>query len=293
MTFHHIRKAVFPVAGLGTRFLPVTKDIPKEMMPLIDRPLIHHGVDEAVASGCNDIIFVTGTGKETIFQYFQHSPELEAHLTETGKEELAEQLRKIPELADFHYTLQEKPLGLGHAVLCAEEFCKDDYFGLLLPDDVMLAEPTVLAQLESVRERYSGSVLSLEEVDKDDTSRYGIVDAEEVEPGVFRVKGLVEKPEPKDAPSNLAIMGRYVLSPSVFKHLKSIKRGSGGEYQLTDAIASMLEEEPVYALLYKGRRLDCGVREGWIKATIIKALQYPDLREIVINTIEKELNVKI
>ena len=293
MTFHHIRKAVFPVAGLGTRFLPVTKDIPKEMMPLIARPLIHHGVDEAVASGCNDIIFVTGTGKETIFQYFQHSPELEAHLTETGKEELAEQLRKIPELADFHYTLQEKPLGLGHAVLCAEEFCKDDYFGLLLPDDVMLAEPTVLAQLESVRERYSGSVLSLEEVDKDDTSRYGIVDAEEVEPGVFRVKGLVEKPDPKDAPSNLAIMGRYVLSPSVFKHLKSIKRGSGGEYQLTDAIASMLEEEPVYALLYKGRRLDCGVREGWIKATIIKALQYPDLREIVINTIEKELNVKI
>ncbi len=293
MTFHHIRKAVFPVAGLGTRFLPVTKDIPKEMMPLIDRPLIHHGVDEAVASGCNDIIFVTGTGKETIFQYFQHSPELEAHLTETGKEELAEQLRKIPELADFHYTLQEKPLGLGHAVLCAEEFCKDDYFGLLLPDDVMLAEPTVLAQLESVRERYSGSVLSLEEVDKDDTSRYGIVDAEEVEPGVFRVKGLIEKPDPKDAPSNLAIMGRYVLSPSVFKHLKSIKRGSGGEYQLTDAIASMLEEEPVYALLYKGRRLDCGVREGWIKATIIKALQYPDLREIVINTIEKELNVKI
>jgi len=293
MTFHHIRKAVFPVAGLGTRFLPVTKDIPKEMMPLIDRPLIHHGVDEAVASGCNDIIFVTGTGKETIFQYFQHSPELEAHLTETGKEELAEQLRKIPELADFHYTLQEKPLGLGHAVLCAEEFCKDDYFGLLLPDDVMLAEPTVLAQLESVRERYSGSVLSLEEVDKDDASRYGIVDAEEVEPGVFRVKGLVEKPDPKDAPSNLAIMGRYVLSPSVFKHLKSIKRGSGGEYQLTDAIASMLEEEPVYALLYEGRRLDCGVREGWIKATIIKALQYPDLREIVINTIEKELNVKI
>ena len=202
-------------------------------------------------------------------------------------------MRKIPELADFHYTLQEKPLGLGHAVLCAEEFCKDEYFGLLLPDDVMIAEPTVLAQLESVRERYSGSVLSLEEVDRNETSRYGIVDAEEVEPGVFKVKGLVEKPDPKDAPSNLAIMGRYVLSPSVFKHLKSIKRGSGGEYQLTDAIASMLEEEPVYALLYEGRRLDCGVREGWIKATIIKALQYPDLREIVINTIEKELNVKI
>ena len=293
MTFHHIRKAVFPVAGLGTRFLPVTKDIPKEMMPLIDRPLIHYGVDEAVASGCEEIIFVTGTGKETIFQYFQHSSELEEHLMETGKEDLAEQLKKIPELAEFYYTLQEKPLGLGHAVLCAEEFCKDEYFGLLLPDDVMIAEPTVLAQLESVRERYSGSVLSLEEVDKEDTSRYGIVDAEEVEPGVYRVKGLVEKPDPNDAPSNLAIMGRYVLSPSIFKHLKSIKRGRGGEYQLTDAIASMLEEEPVYALLYKGRRLDCGVREGWIKATIIKALQDHDLRKTIIDTIEKELNVKI
>ncbi|PKL04848.1 MAG: UTP--glucose-1-phosphate uridylyltransferase [Synergistetes bacterium HGW-Synergistetes-1] len=293
MTFHHIRKAVFPVAGLGTRFLPVTKDIPKEMMPLIDRPLIHYGVDEAVASGCEEIIFVTGTGKETIFQYFQHSSELEGHLMDIGREDLAEQLKKIPELADFHYTLQEKPLGLGHAVMCAEEFCNDEYFGLLLPDDVMIAEPTVLAQLESVREKYSGSVLSLEEVDKEDTSRYGIVDAEEVEPGVYRVKGLVEKPDPNDAPSNLAIMGRYVLSPSIFKHLKSIKRGRGGEYQLTDAIASMLEEEPVYALLYKGRRLDCGVREGWIKATIIKALQDHDLRKIIIDTIEKELNVKI
>ncbi len=293
MTFHHIRKAVFPVAGLGTRFLPVTKDIPKEMMPLIDRPLIHYGVDEAVASGCKEIIFVTGTGKETIFQYFQHSSELEEHLMETGKEDLSEQLKKIPELAEFYYTLQEKPLGLGHAVLCAEEFCKNEYFGLLLPDDVMIAKPTVLAQLESVRERYSGSVLSLEEVDKEDTSRYGIVDAEEVEPGVYRVKGLVEKPDPNDAPSNLAIMGRYVLSPSIFKHLKSIKRGSGGEYQLTDAIASMLEEEPVYALLYKGRRLDCGVREGWIKATIIKALEDHDLRKIIIDTVEKELNVKI
>ncbi|MDY9920261.1 MAG: UTP--glucose-1-phosphate uridylyltransferase GalU [Synergistota bacterium] len=293
MTFDHIRKAVFPVAGLGTRFLPVTKDIPKEMMPLIDRPLIHYGVDEAVASGCKEIIFVTGTGKETIFQYFQHSSELEEHLMVTGKEDLAEQLKKIPELAGFHYTLQEKPLGLGHAVLCAEEFCNDEYFGLLLPDDVMIAEPTVLAQLESVREKYSGSVLSLEEVDKEETSRYGIVDAEEVEPGVYRVKGLVEKPDPKDAPSNLAIMGRYVLSPSIFKHLRSIKRGRGGEYQLTDAIASMLEEEPVYALLYKGRRLDCGVREGWIRATIIKALQDRDLRKIIIDTIEKELNVKI
>ncbi len=293
MTFKGIRKAVFPVAGLGTRFLPVTKDIPKEMMPLIDRPLIHHGVDEAVASGCSQIIFVTGTGKETIYQYFQHSPDLEEHLVRTGKEDISDNLKKIPELAEFFYTLQERPLGLGHAVLCAEEFCRDEYFGLLLPDDVMLAEPTVLTQLESVRKRYGGSVLSLEEVDAEETSRYGIVDAEEVEPGIFRVRGLVEKPDPADAPSNLAIMGRYVLSPSIFKHLKSIKSGSGGEYQLTDAIASMLEEEPVYALLYKGRRLDCGVREGWIRATVTMALRDPDLRQVIIDSVERETGIKI
>ena len=288
MAFRHIRKAVFPVAGLGTRFLPVTKDIPKEMMPLIDRPLIHHGVDEAVASGCSQIIFVTGTGKETIYQYFQHSQDLEEHLALIGKEDLARQLKMIPELAEFYYTLQDRPLGLGHAVLCAEEFCRDEYFGLLLPDDVMLADPTVLSQLEAVREKYSGSVLSLEEVDKNETSRYGIVDAEEVESGVYRVKGLVEKPDPEDAPSCLAIMGRYVLSPSIFRHLKGIKRGRGGEYQLTDAIASMLEEEPVYALIYKGRRLDCGVREGWIRATVTMALRDPDLKKIVMDTVEKE-----
>ena len=292
MGFVHIRKAVFPVAGLGTRFLPVTKDIPKEMMPLIDRPLIHHGVDEAVASGCGEIVFVTGTGKETIHRYFQHSPDLERHLEETGKADIAQQLRSIPELAEFYYAFQEKPLGLGHAVLCAEEFCRGEYFGLLLPDDVMMADPTVLSQLEAVREKYSGSVLSLEEVSPEDTSRYGIVDAEEVEEGVYRVRGLVEKPDPENAPSNLAIMGRYVLSPSIFKHLRRIRKGRGGEYQLTDAIASMLEEEPVYALLYKGRRLDCGVREGWIKATLIKALQYPDLRKIVLDTLEAELKME-
>ena len=293
MGFVHIKKAVFPVAGLGTRFLPVTKDIPKEMMPLIDRPLIHHGVDEAVASGCKEIVFVTGIGKESISKYFRHSLKLEDHLRKTGKEDLAEQLEKIPELANFHYTLQKKPLGLGHAVLCAEKFCKDEYFGLLLPDDVMLAEPTVLSQLESVREKYNGSVLSLEKVDKEDTARYGIVDAEELEPGIFRIKGLVEKPDPEEAPSNLAIMGRYVLSPSIFEHLKGLKKGRGGEYQLTDAIASMLEEEPVYALLYQGRRLDCGIREGWIKATLIKAMQSPDLRKIVLETIEAELKREI
>ena len=286
--FAPIKKAVFPVAGLGTRFLPATKDTPKEMLPLIDRPLIHHGVDEAVASGCTDIVFVTGNGKESIRRYFKHARSLEQHLRDTGKTELARIISEIPELAEFHFTLQEKPLGLGHAVLCAERFCSSEYFGLLLPDDVMVANPPVLSQLDEVRKKYGGSVLALEKVSHEDTSRYGVVDAEEAEPGVFRIRGLVEKPSPEEAPSDLAIIGRYVLSPSIFKHLRHIKRGKGGEYQLTDAIASMLKEEPVYGLVYDGRRLDCGVREGWIKATIVKALADPALKKIIIDTLKEE-----
>jgi len=286
--FVPIKKAVFPVAGLGTRFLPATKDTPKEMLPLIDRPLIHHGVDEAVASGCTDIVFVTGNGKESIRRYFKHARSLEQHLRDTGKTELARIISEIPELAEFHFTLQEKPLGLGHAVLCAERFCSSEYFGLLLPDDVMVANPPVLSQLDEVRKKYGGPVLALEKVAHEDTSRYGVVDAEEAEPGVFRIRGLVEKPSPEEAPSDLAIIGRYVLSPSIFKHLRHIKRGKGGEYQLTDAIASMLKEEPVYGLVYDGRRLDCGVREGWIKATIVKALADPALKKIIIDTLKEE-----
>ena len=285
--YRPVKKAVFPVAGLGTRFLPATKDIPKEMMPLVDRPLIHHGVDEAVASGCTEVVFVTGQGKESIRRYFEPSDELVSLLRERGKEELAAVVENIHSLADFYYAFQEKPLGLGHAVLCAEEFCKDEYFGLLLPDDVMIAEPPVLSQLETVRKKYNSSVLCVEQVAESEVSRYCIVDAEEVEPGIYRVRGLVEKPERGDAPSNLAIMGRYLLSPNIFRHLRELKRGAGGEYQLTDAISSLLNEEPVYAALYSGKRLDCGVKEGWIKATVVKALEDPELREIVLAAVRE------
>lgn len=285
-----IAKAVFPVAGLGTRFLPATKDIPKEMMPLIDRPLIHHGVDEAVASGCSEIIFVTGQGKESIRKYFEPSPELISALRERGRDKLADRVDAIHKMALFSYAYQEKPLGLGHAVLCAEPFCKDEYFALLLPDDVMIAEPPVLKQLEDVNKKYGGSVLCVEEVSMEEIPRYGIVDAEEVEPGIYKVKGLVEKPDPNEAPSNLAVMGRYLLSPSIFEHLKKLKRGAGGEYQLTDAISSLLSEEPVYAMAYKGRRLDCGVKEGWIKATVVKAMEDPHLRQIIMGIVDEYRN---
>ena len=282
-----VRRAVFPVAGLGTRFLPATKDIPKEMMPLVDRPLIHHGVEEAAASGCTEVVFVTGQGKESIRRYFEPSEELVSLLRERGKDELAAVVQNIHRLANFHYAFQEKPLGLGHAVLCAEKFCKGEYFGLLLPDDVMIAQPPVLSQLEVVRKKYHATVLCVEKVAESETSRYGIVDAEEVESGVYRVKGLVEKPKREDAPSDLAIMGRYLLSPAIFPHLKNLKRGTGGEYQLTDAISSLLSEEPVYAVLYRGKRLDCGVKEGWIKATVVKALEDPELREIVLAAVKE------
>ena len=287
-SFEPVRRALFPVAGLGTRFLPATKDTPKEMLPLIDRPLIHHGVDEAVASGCVDIVFVTGNGKESIRKYFQHSLSLEEHLIANNKTDLADVIASIPDMANFHYVLQRKPLGLGNAVLCAEKYCKDTYFALLLPDDVMLAEPPVLTQLDAVRKKYGGSVLSLEKIAHEDTCRYGIVDAEEIEPGIYMIKGLVEKPDPEEAPSDMAIMGRYILSPSIFSHLKKLKPGKGGEYQLTDGIASLLKSETVYGCVYQGRRLDCGVRAGWIKATIVKSLQDPELKKVIMDTLREE-----
>lgn len=288
-SFVPVKTAVFPVAGLGTRFLPATKEIPKEMLPLIDKPLIHHGVTEATESGCQNIVFITGKTRDTsIRKYFRHSPSFVNHLKSCGKTDLACMIDSIHKIARFKYAVQEQPLGLGHAVLCAEEFCSDPYFALLLPDDVMPASPTVITQLEDVRKEYGGSVIALEEVAKEDTSRYGIISGEEVKPGVYRIRGLVEKPNPSDAPSCFAIMGRYVLSSSIFKHLKTITPGSGREYQLTDAIASMLDEEPVYGCVYKGRRLDCGIREGWLRANIVMALENPELRQIVIDTLKEE-----
>lgn len=286
--FKKNKQVIFPVAGMGTRFLPVTKEIPKEMLPILDKPLIHHGVEEAVSAGYSDIIFVTGKGKESIKNYFTHSIELEEHLLRQGKTELFNIIKKLPSLAKFSYVFQDKPLGLGHAVLSARSLCKGSSFALILPDDVIISTPTVLLQLESVQEKYGGSVLCLERVSPSETSRYGIVDADEIEPGVFKVKKVVEKPSPEEAPSNLAIMGRYILNTSIFEYLKAIQPGVGGEYQLTDAISTMLENEPVFGCLYNGRRFDCGVREGWIKATLIKSLQEDNLRRLILETLEEE-----
>lgn len=276
-----VSKCLFPVAGLGTRFLPATKETPKEMLPLIDRPIIHYGVEEAVSSGCGDVIFVTGRGKRSIEDYFDRSWELEDLLERRGKDDLCSLVRDITQMARFSYVRQSEPLGLGHAVLCGELMCQDGPFGVILPDDVMRGETPVLRQLIQVYERYGGSVIALEEVAPGETSRYGIVAADAVGDGVFRLRDMVEKPPEGRAPSNYAIMGRYVLSPTIFEELHALHPGAGGEYQLTDALRALLLREPIWGYLYRGRRLDCGTKRGWLRATITMALEDPELREIL------------
>lgn len=268
---------VFPVAGLGTRFLPATKNTPKEMLPLVDRPIIHYGVDEAVASGCKKVVFVTGVGKGSIRDYFSPSPQLVKHLRAEGKTALADEIEGISGMADFAYVGQPSPRGLGDAVRCAANVCGSySHFGVILPDDVMRGEEPALAQLDAVRRAKQGSVIALERVPHEEISRYGIAETEEIEPGVHRIRALVEKPPVGSTDSNLAIIGRYVLSTRIFSHLEKIKPGRGGEYQLTDAIAAMLEEEPVWGVECRSERLDCGTIPGWIRATGILAREHPD-----------------
>jgi len=285
---HPLQKCLFPVAGLGTRFLPATKDIPKEMLPLIDRPIIHYGVEEAVSSGCRDIVFVTGRSKRSIEDYFDRSVELENLLERRGQLGLRDELARISEMARFAYVRQSEPLGLGHAVLCGEPCFNDSFFGLILPDDVILSDKPVLGQLAEVHESLGGSVLALEEVPWEETSRYGIIDGYPSGQGIFRITNLVEKPSPGQAPSRYAIIGRYLLSPSIFGCLRSVQAGVGGEIQLTDALQALLAEEPVYGLLYRGKRLDCGTKLGWLKATVTLALHDPELREAILSIVRKE-----
>ena len=282
ISFEPIHSCVFPVAGMGTRFLPATKNIPKEMLPLLDRPVIHYGVDEATQSGCSDIVFVTSSGKGAIREYFSDSPMVLQHLRDRGEFEKADEIQSIASMANFHYIVQPAPKGLGDAVSHAEGMpALGDYFGLVLPDDVILAKNPVLLQLDNARKKFGGSVLAIERVPQSETHRYGIIDGEEVAPGVFKVNGLVEKPDPADAPSNLAIVGRYVLSKKIFSCLREIAVGQNNEYQLTDALQLLLSHEPIFGVLFKGDRLDCGTVPGWIEATLKLAVQDASLKERV------------
>ena len=283
-----VTKCLFPVAGLGTRFLPVTKEIAKEMLPLVNRPIISYGVEEAVRSGCSDIIMITGRTKRSIEDYFDTSFELENLLKKRGQLDLYEKIRKISDMANILYIRQSEPLGLGHAVACGEPFCKGEYFGVILPDDVFVAETAVMAQLIKVHERLGGTVVALEEVSPNDVSRYGIVKSEVVEQGLHRVLDMVEKPSPEAAPSRYAIMGRYVLSPAIFPLLAEGHVGAGGEIQLTDAIKKLSAEEPVWGVVYKGRRFDCGTQKGWLAANVQLAMDDPELRRVVLEIVEGE-----
>ena len=288
-----ITKCVFPVAGLGTRFLPVTKELAKEMLPLVNRPIISYGVEEAIASGCNEMIMITGRAKRSIENYFDRSFELEYLLKSRGKEELYNMMLKISNMAEILFIRQREPLGLGHAVLCSEPVCKNEYFAVALPDDVFINDSDpVLNQLIHVHERMGGSVIALEEVDNENISRYGVAKSQfEVEPGIHKIIDMVEKPKAEDAPSNLAIMGRYVLSPTIFELLSKQQAGSGGEIQLTDALRTLCTKEPVWGVVYKGRRFDCGTQKGWLSANVQLALEDKELREVILNIVKKELDV--
>jgi UTP--glucose-1-phosphate uridylyltransferase len=277
-----VRKAVFPAAGLGTRFLPATKAQPKEMLPLVDKPLIQYGVEEAMHSGIQNIIIVTGRGKSSIEDHFDVSFELEQLLESKNKTEMLSMVRAISDMIDVSYVRQKEALGLGHAVLRAKELIGKEPFAVVLSDDIIASETPCIRQLLDIYEFYGASVLALMEVPKDQISAYGVVDAELVgdngrENRLYRIRNLVEKPKAADAPSNLAIIGRYILTPEIFHCVESIQPGSGGEIQLTDALKYMLRNRPIYGLKFEGTRYDAGDKLGFLKATVEFALNRHDL----------------
>jgi UTP--glucose-1-phosphate uridylyltransferase len=275
-----VRKAVFPAAGLGTRFLPATKAQPKEMLPLVDKPIIQYGVEEAVAAGCDQILIVTGRGKSAIEDHFDVSYELEKMLEERGKTDLLKIVRQISDLIHIAYVRQKEALGLGHAVLTARELVGDEPFAVLLADDVIDAEVPCLRQLMDVFDRTQCSVLATQVVEGPGISAYGVLEGKPV-PGsngkLYEVLSLVEKPKPEEAPSNLAVIGRYILTPGVFDTLSDIKAGAGGELQLTDGLKALLKKEKIYGYVFDGKRHDTGDKLGFLKATVEFALKRPDL----------------
>ncbi len=272
-----IRKAVFPAAGLGTRFLPATKAMPKEMLPLVDKPLIQYTVEEALASGADQIIFVTGRDKSTMEDHFDVSYELERTLEERGKRDLLELARSVSDLASIAYIRQKRPLGLGHAVLVAKPLVGDEPFAVLLGDDIVDSADPAIGQLIEVYEKYDAPVVGVIEIDGPEISRFGVVKGEEVEPGVYRVHSMVEKPRYEEAPSNLAIVGRYVLTPDVFPHLEATGADSRGEIQLTDGMQRLLGDRPFYARILGGTRHDAGDKLGFLIATFEFALKHEDV----------------
>ena len=273
-----IRKAVFPVAGLGTRFLPATKASPKEMLPIVDKPLIQYAAEEAIAAGATELIFITGRNKRSIEDHFDNASELEASLEASGKKEMLEALKAIlPSHVSCIFIRQPKALGLGHAVLCAKPVVGDSPFSVILADDLIDATPGATAQMAAVYADKRCSVLGVEDVLPSETASYGIVDAFNVSENLLQLKSIVEKPKPADAPSNLAVVGRYILTPKIFDCLEKVKPGKGGEIQLTDGISDLMQVEPIYAYRFNGKRFDCGSKLGFMKANVELALKHPEI----------------
>jgi len=277
-----VRKAVIPAAGFGTRFLPISKAVPKEMLPVVDKPVIQYVVEEAVASGITDILIIISRGKRSIEEHFMANPELEADLESKGKTEALEELRHLQSLARIHFVFQPKMGGLGDAVRCARDHVGNEPFAVLLGDALVSpsegAKP-VMRQLMDVQEKHGGSVVALEEVPLEKVSRYGILGGQEVEPGVFKADKFIEKPKPEEAPSRLAVSARYILTPGIFAELDRTPAGKGGELQLTDAMASLMRDEPLYGVKYAGRRHDIGNKLDFVKANLWWGLQRPDMAE--------------
>lgn len=275
-----VTKAVFPVAGLGSRFLPATKASPKEMMPVVDKPLIQYAVEEAVAAGITDMVFITGRNKRAIEDHFDTAYEIEAELAARGKTELLRAVQEvIPKHVNCIYIRQSEPLGLGHAVLCAQPVVQDEPFAVILADDLIDGEIPIMKQMVEVYGRYGCSVLGVQDVPRAQTGQYGIVSSSKLEENVEQVHGIVEKPSPEAAPSTLAVVGRYVLTSRIFHHLTQVQAGAGGEIQLTDGIAALLQEEKFLAYRFDGIRYDCGSKLGYLKATVAFGLKHPELSE--------------
>ncbi|MFD0682119.1 MULTISPECIES: UTP--glucose-1-phosphate uridylyltransferase GalU [unclassified Paenibacillus] len=288
-----VRKAIIPAAGLGTRFLPATKAMPKEMLPIVDKPTIQYIVEEAMESGIEDILIVTGKGKRAIEDHFDNSFELEQNLFEKGKFDLLNEVQKSSKMVDIHYIRQKEAKGLGHAIWCARKFIGNEPFAVLLGDDIVKAEKPCLKQMIEQYERYHSSVIGVKHVPDDEVSRYGIVDGIRIEDRFYGVSHLVEKPRKEDAPSNLAIMGRYILSPRIFDILGNQAPGAGGEIQLTDAIAALNLHEAVYAYEFDGIRYDVGEKMGFIQTTIEFALQREDIRYGLLDYLAKVLDKEL
>lgn len=274
-----IKKAIIPAAGLGTRFLPATKAQPKEMLPIVDKPTIQYIVEEAVASGIEDIIIVTGRTKKAIEDHFDKSVELELELEKKHNEELLKIARDVSSIANIYYIRQKEPKGLGHAVLTAKNFIGDEPFAVLLGDDVITSEVPALKQMIDMYDKYGRTILGVQTVASEDVSKYGIVQGNQIEDRIYTVQDMVEKPKREEAPSNVAVLGRYIITPAVFKHLEKQEIGAGGEIQLTDALCKLAKEESVYAYDFIGQRYDVGSKMGFLQATVEFALNREDLRD--------------